>query len=399
MQSLPLVGAALVLMAAGAVGLLPFPFLWLLLGAAVGGFAIMRRARSEASRALWFNLGFVLLLLAAGELWYAVLEIRHDRHQARYRGESLYETDPDPLLGYRLRTSSVREAARFFDETEIYRVTYTTGPDGWRIAGPPDAARKDQRSIVFFGGSFTYGEGLDDHETLPWLTAVQLDNRYRAHNLGVHGYGPQHMLAQIEGGILEELEGGPPAHAVYSSIRDHVVRATGERDYLRTSPLYVLQPDHSLVRSAGELDAASRGLSTWLGRWRMLRNLRAQPWAMPAETIATYVAIVERSSALLRERYPDCSFHVVFWDSPGSSLSEAMIEGLRAAGLRVHPVTEILEGYPGNSAYALSPHDGHPSATANYRIAAYIAGQIRAGAEASPLATVSTRAEPGARDR
>lgn len=392
-----LLGAAVLLIAAGLLRVQPFPVLWGLLGASAGCFALVRRTQRQAPRAVWFNVGFVFLALAAGEAWCALREIQQDRHQARYHGVSLYETQPDPLLGYRLLASSSRQAARYFDDTEIYRATYTTGPDGWRIAAAPGSVRPDEPSIVFFGGSFTYGEGLDDQETLPWLTGVALGNRFQIHNLGVHGYGPQHMLAQLESGLLEDVAGSP-SHVIYSAIRDHVVRAVGRPSYLETSPHYLLQPDGSLARSSAEAAARAAGPWSGFGESRLVRALRDQTWAVPAHEIATFVAIVQRSRDLLRERHPGCSFDVIFWDSPGNSLSEAMVGGLRAAGLRVHRVTAILEGYP-DDRYALSPHDGHPSALANHLLADYIAREIVGAGEAPSARHGAGSPVPGADGR
>ena len=57
--------------------------------------------------------------------------------------------------------------------------------------------------INFFGGSQTFGEGLNDDETIPAL--VQKKTRvHRVYNYAYRGYGPHQMLRMIETNALKD---------------------------------------------------------------------------------------------------------------------------------------------------------------------------------------------------
>jgi hypothetical protein len=75
----------------------------------------------------------------------------------------------------------------------IYDVTYTIGSDGFRVADNPDARNR----VNFFGCSFTFGEGLNDNETLPYLVSKTMEG-VSSKNFGFHGYGPHQALAILQ---------------------------------------------------------------------------------------------------------------------------------------------------------------------------------------------------------
>ena len=80
---------------------------------------------------------------------------------------------------------------------EIYNVNYTIGEDGFRFS--PDG---DRANIYLMGGSFTFGEGLEDNETLSYY--MQVSNGKPVKNFGIHGYGMHQALY-----ILENLYPAP----------------------------------------------------------------------------------------------------------------------------------------------------------------------------------------------
>lgn len=91
----------------------------------------------------------------------------------------------------------------------VYDVIFTIGPDGFR-ATPiygyvPEASADSGRSarrVNFLGDSFTFGEGVQDNETLPYYFA-QLKNHSTTptlfvKNYGIHGWGMHQALAIIQ---------------------------------------------------------------------------------------------------------------------------------------------------------------------------------------------------------
>ena len=116
---------------------------------------------------------------------------------------------------------------KFLDDEPIFDVVYTTNEAGLR-ASPPSAEARE--SILFFGGSFTFGTGVNDDETMPHRGGVATKGKYRVFNFGYAGYGPHQMLAAIEGGLVDEIVIEPPKYVIYQAIPHHVERAAGLAD-------------------------------------------------------------------------------------------------------------------------------------------------------------------------
>jgi hypothetical protein len=118
------------------------------------------------------------------------------------RLEQVHVTNPDPVLGYVAPASTKRIARKVNGRTGevIYEHQVTIGENGLRTTLPFNRLSKE--AILFFGGSFTYGEGVGDDETLPAQVGKITKGRYRVYNFGLHGYGPQHMLAAVEHGLV-----------------------------------------------------------------------------------------------------------------------------------------------------------------------------------------------------
>lgn len=90
-------------------------------------------------------------------------------------------------------------------------------------------ANQDVRNkhLIIFGGSFVYGHGLEDDETLPWLIH-QMQPFYEVYNVAKKGYGPNGILTDIYqnnflGGINQKSGVG-----MYIFIEPHFFRAIGD---------------------------------------------------------------------------------------------------------------------------------------------------------------------------
>lgn len=121
---------------------------------------------------------------------------------------------PDDRYGYRLRPGA-RDRARYFD----FDVTYTVDDDGYRVTPTPASPKG---TVFFAGASFTFGEGVEDHEAFPHLMGTDYWPEYKVVNAGVGGWGP----TQAYRSILDALERPvAPNLVVYSLIPDHFYRS------------------------------------------------------------------------------------------------------------------------------------------------------------------------------
>ena len=117
------------------------------------------------------------------------------------------------------------------DGEVIYDVIYSIGEDGFRVT-PQSISRS--RYVNFFGCSFTFGEGLNDNQTLPFYFAQKSDS-YSSKNFGFHGYGPHQAVAILESdrrirGDINFLLTSPW----------HSLRSACKPEYTAGSPRYAL---------------------------------------------------------------------------------------------------------------------------------------------------------------
>jgi len=98
---------------------------------------------------------------------------------------------PKPLSG-RHRSFSKRIKTGEY----IYDVIYTVDEKGRRVT-PVTNRQQRNRFILFFGGSFTYGEGIGDDQTLPYAVG-KIAPHYMPYNYGFPGLGPFDALAKLE---------------------------------------------------------------------------------------------------------------------------------------------------------------------------------------------------------
>ncbi len=80
------------------------------------------------------------------------------------------------------------------DNSIIYETDYTFDSDLLRHTVSADSGP----AIVFFGDSFTFGDGVKNEETLPQDFADLTDRKLRVLNLALTGYSPQQFLREME---------------------------------------------------------------------------------------------------------------------------------------------------------------------------------------------------------
>ncbi len=131
----------------------------------------------------------------------------------------------DPYLGYRPAPNIEARRKKFGPGGLLYDSLYHIDARGRRVTPVSDGEIREHFAL-FFGGSFTFGEGVEDGETLP-AQFGESAARYRPYNYGYVGYGPQCMLMHLRRpdfrGEIEE----PTGIAVYTFIQHHVDRAAG----------------------------------------------------------------------------------------------------------------------------------------------------------------------------
>ena len=368
---------------------LPLPFAWIFLLWAVA-LAVVA-AITSVGRALSINVAAVFLALTIfeGYLWLSGSH-HSDIRKVSEIAPPLYE--PHETLGWALNPGIVARHEVSIDDEPAYGATYTIGLNGLRISSPFDEDREPAHEcLLFFGGSFMFGQGLEDHETLASLVSARSKNRYRTHNFGVMGYGAHHMLSAMQHGLVEDAvdcDRSRVSHVIYLAIPDHVRRAIGQWPRGWPGPKYHLTEDGG-VRFDGLFgdEGRSNDNRSWkqlfinqISRSSIYGSLNFEKYfsRYGQHLVRFYLTIIGEARNLASTKYPDVEFHVLLWDEDGVD-SRSIVEGLEDRGIAVHLMSRILPEYRAdgfNPSYQLHQHDGHPNAFANELIAQYVMDEI-----------------------
>lgn len=84
---------------------------------------------------------------------------------------------------------------------------------------------KSERTYIFLGCSFTFGEFVNDNETLPYNFSKLMNFKANVLNLGVRGKGTNRTLSILNSGIINKIDNNSKAeHFIYSLIGDGIRR-------------------------------------------------------------------------------------------------------------------------------------------------------------------------------
>ncbi len=180
-----------------------------------------------------------IYLYGAERLW-----VRN--HSARYEGGYPAELfAPDPVLGARLKANRCVQSQFILNGEVLFDATYCTDSLGRRVS-PVDTERGRDFHALFFGDSFTFGEGVNDQETLPVQISKCLPN-LRPYNYGVPGRDPGYALTILRNRNLRDEIGEEKGFALFTFIDCQMERIMGSMRVVGAwggnLPCYALQDD------------------------------------------------------------------------------------------------------------------------------------------------------------
>lgn len=384
--------AVLLLVLLGAAGIwlvdyVAVPFVWVALVALGYCGWSFRRTTATIGKVLWLNLGVVVLVLGLVEtgLWIAAPPPAVFDPALPQSAGNISHDD----YGYAPAPSSRTRAVKLAGARPLYDVVYTIDQYGLRVS-PPELDPQHRRGcVLFFGCSNTFGEGVQDDETLPWQVGVATGGRFAVRNLGFSGWGPHQMLAALQAGDVERAAGCEVTHVVYLALYWHARRVSGRVPWDRNGPRFVLDGAGHAVR-AGHF---SDGDLHWRLPRPLLERLRKSllyqkylltlfdPFERPTEPdeIDLLAAIVAGARDEVSVRFPHAAFDVLFWDiSLPPNWVASFTKRLAARDLTVHPLSRAIPDYrsPFDPRYVISAVDQHPSPAAYARIADYVVHDI-----------------------
>lgn len=286
------------------------------------------------------------------------------QYEGTYRSNWNYK---DPVRGYGPKPEAAQVRSRAARNGKlIYDVTYTSNAQGWRVTPQhPDA----RIAVIFFGCSFTFGEGVEDAESYPWQVAQQLGPEYQVFNFGFHGYGAHHFLASVENAMVDDiLRRYPVVHMYYLNLARHELRSGGYSAWDENGPRYVLENGRAVRRGNFEhwynRDGWESKVHYTFSLSHLYKDIVLHPRESQLESLRQVdAAIIAKARDVLHEKKADASFTVLAY--PGA---EKSIPVLAKAGLEAVNTTPFFPDSPRDAKYEIQG-DGHPTAEA-YRVLA-----------------------------
>ncbi|MEW6079446.1 MAG: hypothetical protein AB1724_16690 [Thermodesulfobacteriota bacterium] len=160
-----------------------------------------------------FLLTFIIMI-AGGEFY-----LRYKLPYYDYANQKVHPPcQEDPVIGW-TNNKNTDKLLCLSPNGKTITVTHTA--DGRRISSAEKLAKSDHRDqLVVVGCSMTYGYGLSDEETWPWLLQQKLPC-LKVLNYGTPGYGTYHCLLMLEQ-VLSTLSS--PKIVLYGFIEHHLIR-------------------------------------------------------------------------------------------------------------------------------------------------------------------------------
>jgi len=243
---------------------------------------------------------------------------------------------------------------------ELYRARFSTDSRGCRITPHPDPGPR-RKFLVFLGCSFTFGEGVNDDETMP-AAAARLAPDHRVYNHGCSGHGPQSVLARISdpnwANQIRETEGT----LVYTFIDGHVRRALGLMSVMQwnqIAPYYRVAEGDRLERCGNFLTGRPFvSAAYWiLGQSEALRAFDVDiPPRLTDSHFAFAASMIEDAAREFREKFPRGRFVVMC--HPRCRMAGLFIRSLRSKHIQV--LDYSLRAELEDSRYFIQG-DGHPN--------------------------------------
>ena len=296
------------------------------------------------------------------------------------------------ILGYRYPPNvsnlrSAKFARKGSTERLIYDVKYNIDNLGNRRVSPSATVSSD--SVLFVGGSFTFGEGLEDDQTLPAF--FQHYSGLNAINAGMHGYGAHQALALISDPQVyqERTKGHNIKAVVYRTLLGHVKRTAGYSPWDAEGPCYLKQSGEisyqGSFRKCGKRpnSFAQRAFAKFSGSpelitSKLFQSLKSEaPYyqAPKKKDIDLFIDVVEKMHTISVRR--GAEFIVLIEDlhtNPAvchrdSGILERIIAELQKAGIRLIKTSEVYSVDSCREGIYQIEGDGHPSLVANQALA------------------------------
>jgi hypothetical protein len=320
--------------------------------------------------AIFIGLLFIVVTISCIEMVFYALNNIKQKNIVKIEGD--YRKgyfQKDNILGYKPKPSSRASSIKKWNDEILYNIIYSTDEYSRRITPIQDS--KDRNNfILFFGGSFTFGEGVNDNETLPFYVS-QFSSRYNPYNYGFAGYGPQSMLAKLQsmdvGKEIRETYG----ILIYTFIDHHINRAIGDMHVFNkwgeNMPYYTIDTNNNLIKY-GNFTSGRPVLSRFyrlMTKSYIMKYFNVNfPLRINDYHIKITSKIIEESRNTFRKKFHSDDFYVIIY--PDEKIYKKIIPYFIESKIKYLDYSNLIDF---SEREFHIKHDGHPTAKAYLTIA------------------------------
>lgn len=274
-------------------------------------------------------------------------------------------------FGSQPRPGEFRARKLASDGELIYDVNYSIGADGFRLT--PQFEGKPKRSFNFLGDSFTFGEGVQDQETMAYFVGEESrksGKQITVKNFGMSGGGIHQALAILQSKVPVDAH----THFILTAPW-HASRAACADFFTLGSPKYVLGTSGEVIRDGycrsfawvEHSPKAVRGLITSSNIFKLLQD-SLFVISDQDKQIELYLGILRSAAKEIATRGEVLVVGFIKADESwfvGSYDNEKIVTKIKDMGINVIDMTlsKRNEDLPRN--FYLHELDKHPTAAAN----------------------------------
>lgn len=333
-----------------------FPLLWSI---SIGGYYAIRL------KWIWiiYLISSLALLCVVDQLFYFALPTYYN-FKIEYGGE-IYSL-PDENTFYKMEPNQAAERFMLCNGDTAWKA-FTTIDSLGRRKNPIASGKMGQHHANFFGCSFTFGDGLNDHQTLPYYYTLNSDTLSYAYNYGYNGYGPNHILALLQSKNIRKEVSQSKGFGAFVYMYDHPGRVTCDikhatYDYI-TGPYYDFDEANNLIRKGNF--KKNRYLTTKIYRILFRSNLLKFfkiNYPTQQQQYQLSAAIINQMAFEYKKQFPSDPFFLIIYPSTSTEI----LEHINIDEIEVLDYSQLFD----LDNYHVVPNiDFHPNEKANKMVA------------------------------
>ncbi|MFH1622050.1 MAG: hypothetical protein ABIA97_02875 [Candidatus Omnitrophota bacterium] len=245
----------------------------------------------------------------------------------------------------------------------IWEAIYSIDEFGKRKT-PVDNAEGRDKFLLFFGGSFTFGEGLGNNQTLPYEVG-QRSQKYMPYNFGEIGAGPFDVLAKIESIDFKKQIKEKTGIMIYVLPIDvHVDRVVGSIDVSRWNDrfaYYRKDKSGSLTRS-GTFYENRPFLTRLILKSQVLKYFNVKHiFPIRENDIKFTASVINTFFKIFKDKYSDAKVCLLIY--PRGKYKNLLLKYINKDSIIILDYFELFD--PSDPKFRISEYDKHPTYLAN----------------------------------